>query len=349
MVLVFHFFTLSNNLWTNFQNDYWYRLLYEIAYTGRYGVSLFFVLSGFLLTGILLKEASEKDKINPLNFLFRRILRIWPLYFLIVVFGFLIFPHLPYGIETKHSLLNFSTFLSNIDEIWYGSNDPLNFLTVTWSISIEEQFYLLLIALLFLLPFLRKGKHFAIYFLGLIVASLIFRFLYYGDPRIMYYHSISNVSGLAVGGLCAILIRKESFVQYFKNINRWLTLGIYGVGLSIIFLSPTVFSRTFATIQQLVIDLFFAFLILEQVYSNQSFWKADKLPYFFSLGKYTYGIYMFHCIFIYYLNIYFTDGRGSIFNFVFYGLLLIALTFATSYLSMRFFEGPILKLRGRFK
>src|SRR4051812_27122652 len=90
LVLVNHIeqykFTLGLNSYWNFGT---------INYLGDKGVSIFFVLSGFLITFLLLKEREQLNTINIKYFYLRRILRIWPLYFIILIFSFFVFPQIP--------------------------------------------------------------------------------------------------------------------------------------------------------------------------------------------------------------------------------------------------------------
>lgn len=125
----------------------WYQLIKVRMFSdGDIGVSFFFVLSGFLISYILLKEQERNGTINIKSFYMRRILRIWPLYYLIVVFGFLIFPMLKtyFGQVPQESAdpLLCSTFLNNFDRIINGKPDAAA-LGGLWTIAIEEQFYLL--------------------------------------------------------------------------------------------------------------------------------------------------------------------------------------------------------------
>lgn len=350
-VLVFHVFTLEREIWGDFTSSSTFQLISKVASKGHHGVGLFFVLSGFLITHLLLKEIKENGSIQPFNFLMRRILRIWPLYFLIVIFGFFIFPHLPYGQETEHSLLNYSFFLSNFDEIWNGTNDSLNFLTVTWSISIEEQFYLSWIVLLFLFPFFRKGKYLASYFIAIVLSVILFRFFNYSNDRVMYYHTFACASDLAIGGLCAIGVQSYSIQKSIINLTKWQLLIIYLLGISSILGSTFIFKEELRSIERLVHASFFAFVILEQVYSQHSFWKADRIPGFFKGGEITYGIYMYHCVFIYYTSIYFHQHKltTSIFHFLLYTGLIFSTSYIFSIISMKYLEKPILRWRNRFR
>lgn len=102
---------------------------------GTIGVTIFFVLSGFLITYLLFKEHSSKTKINIRSFYFRRILRIWPLYFIVLLFGVFVYPG---HVDTTGIVLSVF-FLPNIAfmlEKLPGLIDPI------WSLGVEEQFYL---------------------------------------------------------------------------------------------------------------------------------------------------------------------------------------------------------------
>src|SRR5829696_2370093 len=102
-----------------------------------FGVSIFFAISGFLIT-FLLQNEKEVQPINIKNFYLRRILRIWPLYYLYLVIAVLTITILGYDLEIR-SLLLYVFFAANIP---YILNIPLKFLSHYWSIGVEEQFYL---------------------------------------------------------------------------------------------------------------------------------------------------------------------------------------------------------------
>ena len=114
---------------------------YRIGIVGAFGVPVFFLLSAFLITELLFREQERTGKIHIRSFYMRRILRIWPLYF-VMFFGLALLNHFVPGTGTDdpHAWLAFSGFAGN----WYitrhgwiaGSVDPL------WSISVEEQFYI---------------------------------------------------------------------------------------------------------------------------------------------------------------------------------------------------------------
>lgn len=102
---------------------------------GSIGVTIFFVLSGFLITYLLLQEHSSKGAVNIKSFYFRRILRIWPLYFVVLLFGIFIFPA---NIENVSIFLSVF-FLPNI-AFMLGKLPAL--IDPIWSLGVEEQFYL---------------------------------------------------------------------------------------------------------------------------------------------------------------------------------------------------------------
>ena len=124
---------------------------------GGYGVQLFFILSGYLITTLLLREEARYGRIALRAFWIRRILRIWPLYYLIVVIGFFVLPPLRASLHAhrtisrmlKIHLLAVPLFLGNWSMALI-TPDPVRRLSVLWSVCVEEQFYLivpLLIAL----------------------------------------------------------------------------------------------------------------------------------------------------------------------------------------------------------
>jgi peptidoglycan/LPS O-acetylase OafA/YrhL len=351
MVFVFHVFSLGKEIWGEFAQTNWFQALLKLTSKGHHGVGLFFTLSGFLITYLLLLEAQRKGSIRPFQFLMRRILRIWPLYYLILIFGFFIFPLLPFGQGTDHSLINYSFLLSNLDEIWHGATDPLNFLTITWSVSIEEQFYLTFIALLFLLPVFRKGNYFPAFFISIIAFSIVFRFIYFADERMMYYHTLANISDLAIGGLTALLVFKYNFGQLIRDLSRlWIAL-IYIFGISTLLFATKLFPDELRSIERLIQGAFFAFVVVEQAFCINSLFKMDRIPGFFKGGELTYGFYMYHCIYIYYWGIFFQNNgfTDHFWQFAIYFVVVLVCSYASAWLSMRYFEKPILRLKEKFR
>lgn len=327
------------------------QILTKIFSKGNYGVSLFFVLSGFLITYLLLHEAKVKKQIYVFGFFMRRLLRIWPLYFLIVGFGFLIYPHLAGGVHTTNSPVMYSLFLSNFEEILNGFRDPVNMLTITWSVSIEEQFYISWVLLMVLFPFMRKGKGFLPYFVLLIAVSLIFRWYLRNDFTALYYHTCTVMSDLAIGGLLAYVCFHYNIHERFQKIPRWFNLVVYPMGIAMIIGSRLIFQGDLIVLEKLVIGVFFAYIIFDQAFGKRSVLKVDKVPLLFQLGTISYGFYMYHIIVLHYLHVLIFEKylNDSALYFLLYLLLGFTLTYVLSYLSYHYFEKPILRLKRNFQ
>lgn len=345
-VLIFHAFSLRRENWGDFTESTLYKAFYKISDKGDLGVNFFFVLSGFLITYLLLWERKEKGKIEILKFLGRRTLRIWPLYFLIVIFGFFIFPHLPFGQSTSHEFINYLIFVPNIDEIINGGNDSLNFLTTPWSVGVEEQFYISWALIIGLLKF-TKNKTYLFFFLAIILGSLIFRWFSLGENRVLYYHSFSVMGDLAFGGIIGLLIFQKKLIGWVKSLNKLQIILIYLVGFSVCFLKGKIFVGHFEVAERIVLCAFFAFILLEQIFSDNSFFKADRFNWVKKGGKISFGIYLYHCIVIYYLHQLFQyfDVSNGVGGFVLFIVLTITLTYTMAYISYFTFEKWFLKFK----
>jgi peptidoglycan/LPS O-acetylase OafA/YrhL len=349
-VMLFHCFTLHRDIWGDFYNTQWFKAIGLVLNKGHLGVALFFVLSGFLITYLLLNELARNGSINLGHYFMRRILRVWPLYFVVTLFGFYIFPHLPYGVETVHELWRYLIFASNIDEIILGLKDNINFLTATWTISVEEQFYLSWGIFIALLRFRNKNT-FLWFFLSVIAGTIVFRLFHLNDERTLYFHTFSVISDLAFGGLIAWLVYYKKLSSFFEELPRWIILMAYLIGGALLLSEGKLLSGPAVSVARLIPETVFAFIILEQVYANHSFYKIDRIPGFFEAGKLTYGFYLFHCIYIWYWAHFFKDHQLTS-NFSYYGLYVVLVfvsTYATAWLSFRYFEQPFLRLKRFFR
>lgn len=264
---------------------------------GNLGVNFFFVLSGFLITYLLLTEKEGSGKINIRFFYIRRVLRIWPLYFFSVFFGFVLFPVLKqlFGQvpnETAAPVL-FLTFLSNFDMILHGIPDS-SVLGVLWSVAIEEQFYLLWPLILAFLPKRWYGYAFG----TIIVASLAFRFFFINDRLVLDVHTVSCISDMAVGGFGAFLMfSRGRAYRWVAGLHPGFLLLLYSVLTAVVlFRKQMVSVHYLIPFERLIISAVFLAVILEQCFSTRSLFKLGRLKLISWLGRYTYGLYCLHMI-----------------------------------------------------
>lgn len=349
-VFIFHAFSINREVWGEFYDSGIFPILRKLTSIGHYGVNLFFVLSGFLITYLLLEELKRNGKIQIWFFLTRRILRLWPLYFALILFGFFIFPHLPFGITTVHEFWRYALFLSNFDEIIHGANDSLNFLTATWSVSVEEQFY---VTWAFIIGFFRlKTKQaFQVFFISAILISILFRWYFASDERIMYYHTLAVISDMALGGLLATQIGDRLTTPSNQRLKEFQILAIYLLGIAFLYVSPKLLLGKLFVLERLISGSFFMFIIWEQLRCSHSFFKADRIPFFKQGGKITYGFYLYHSLLIYYFAHLFQqfNWNNSALYFMLYFVLLLLSNWFISILSYRYFEEPILRLKDKFR
>ncbi|HSN25881.1 MAG TPA: acyltransferase, partial [Kofleriaceae bacterium] len=187
-----------------------------VAEIGWIGVDLFFVISGFLIAGILLDTRDDPDALR--NFYARRVLRIFPLFYLLVGGMLLTFPMLGGGfehsayLEKSGSPLWYLFQLGNIPEGVLG-RDPPYWLAPVWSLAIEEQFYLSF-------PWLvravdrRRLAHVLVGFIALApVVRLLGLLLFPQLDRFQYAFTLCRVDTIAVGCLLAIIVRLPAVQQ----------------------------------------------------------------------------------------------------------------------------------------
>lgn len=190
----------------------------SIAHAGWCGVDLFFVLSGFLITGILLDSREQSHYFR--NFYARRTVRIFPLYYAIVFLCFIVLPYAGQVFDSPLVAKKLERFSATDDYQWwywaYLSNFAMaitgsfqhGVLGVTWSLAIEEQFYLVWPAVVYFCsrPALKRVC------VGLILLAIALRFflvfVHDTHPMVPYVLTPTRLDGLAVGALLAIAARE---------------------------------------------------------------------------------------------------------------------------------------------
>ena len=275
---------------------------------GWFGVDLFFVLSGFLITGILLDARSTPNYFR--NFYARRILRIFPLYYLVLTVTLVALPRLVSPEQLVHlgrlagDEAYYWTYLSNF-AIADAGQPRHRVLDVTWSLAIEEQFYLiwpLVIAYL-----LRR--HLLILGLVLLALSPITRVALsvWSDYTSfsIYVLTPCRLDGLAAGAIIAVLAREERGLDRFRGVARAivflllpLIVGIPVIEELLTGRSPTGigFGAVFTTAGYSLLALFFGAVLVLAVTADarstlSAFFRSRLLIVF---GKYSYGLYLVH-------------------------------------------------------
>ena len=148
--------------------------------------------------------------------------------------------------------------------------------TVSWSVSIEEQFYLIWPLLFSLIP--KRFYYFI--FTVIICSSLYFRFLHGNDSIVLYFHTFSVSMDLAIGGLAAYVFFYDAakMRSFFGQLNKKIIIGVYVVGFGwLLYGDHHLIGSTGYPFAHLLSVLFFAFVILEQNFANHSFFKFSNV------------------------------------------------------------------------
>ncbi|MFM2190419.1 MAG: hypothetical protein RL491_805 [Bacteroidota bacterium] len=324
-------------------------LYFNGTHGGRFGVIFFFVLSGFLITYLMFIEKSKTGRFKLGNFYVRRALRIWPLYFFSLIIGFVLYPMILENSGLAHdenaSLTWYSLFIANFDHIYHGF-PTANILGVHWSVCVEEQFYLL-----WPLVFIACGqsKHFPWVCVGLILSSEIFHALVSSKLHGGDYHFISCVRYLSLGGLLAWFAfhRRLKLEDMLARISKQKTRVIYVLCISILLLEIPI-SNIFPGYKKLfhVIPMFFfAFVIAEQNFGKNSFFKISSIPILSWLGKISYSVYLLHMVAINTIFLLFTNSSDFV---IAKAISAVLLTVLIAHLSYKYIESPFLKLKNKF-
>jgi peptidoglycan/LPS O-acetylase OafA/YrhL len=326
---------------------------------GANGVDLFFVLSGFLITGILYDSLPDPSFFR--KFYARRALRIFPLYYGVLA-AFAI-AALVFTLDFHRELLSLALYLQNSSLIATPIRDytgpsalPL---THFWSLAIEEQFYLAWPVTVFLLRTKRRLLFFcgaAVLFCPLLRFALLLHGVHYFT---IHANTVCRADSLLAGGALTLLLRSHLHDRVLRA-GSWL----FGAGLLSAALINAIFSFRLVSPNStgLLLILAIGYSVMAAISTGliALALRSSVISSFFSLqpmrwlGKYSYGAYVLHVILFVYLEepirnvirLHITPNKGV--GVVLTGLLIFILTITTAYLSYNFYEKPFLRLKRFF-
>ena len=320
-----------------------YNTSLDVLFSGNTGVQVFFTLSGFLISLILLREYKVKNSINLKNFYIRRFLRLLPplCILLLLVAGFMWVKLIP---RSSVGFIMAATYTYNFIPIKLYTGE----LGHTWSLAVEEQFYFLWPMVLLVFTSTKKRIYFiaAAIFLC-ITAACAWRNIFVVQSGVRY--ELGNLymvdrwllpafAPIMVGALAAIAAIE--FGTYWKKKlekQNWPLL-IFLLFYTLPLLLPTVIMPLKTLLQSLGIALLLLWIFFNQQSALCSFLEIKGLNY---LGKISYGIYIYQGFFLR------TGPEDSeiIAQLFPYNILL---TFLAAIVSYEFIEKPVLKLKSKF-
>jgi peptidoglycan/LPS O-acetylase OafA/YrhL len=314
-------------------------LIVAVAAGGAFGVDLFFVLSAFLITTLLIRERRECGHVDIKAFYIRRVLRIWPLYFaFLLVIAPLVRQLLPDDVMPAKYTLAFAALAGNWACVVWGY--PHSVASPLWSVSIEEQFYLTWPVVVS-----RWAERLVAVAIGLWIVSVISRFALVAvgavHPQI-WCNTVARFDPIACGAILAVVAdRRRIELSVYSRLALLLTgmavltaAGRYGdfVGARALMTFPAVTAACAA--------LFLA------TFGLSLSWQGRVVRGWGYLGRISYGLYIFHPMFIGLFGVTTAHEPAERLARVLGALVATTIAAAGSY---RFFEGPFLRLKDRFR
>lgn len=338
-VLIFHLPALSKNQGLPYFNAL------PIFNRGYEAVCMFFVLSGFLIIRIIYRN-KKQENFSIKKFYIRRVLRIFPLYFLVVVFGFLfyqfILPMLNIPFINNYDLIDgvllTTFFLPNVFAFKY---EPGGILEVLWSIGIEEQFYLIIAPILYVL----NRKYILI---TLLLITAMYFVIYHSSYMAILRTYFFVYFFLLFGGITAILEAHKKLEFLKKHIIFPILIFV----LTLLYFFTNVLSFSSVLFYNLFTSILFGLFIHTISFNHQNILVKNKLINY--LGKISYGIYLYHVIVLNIVVFVFVKLKPlNVFNdimiIIAVNILTLGLTILMAHISYKHYEKPFLKLKSKFR
>lgn len=330
---------ISHAYFSFFETSY---SLTRIFAHGEIGVHIFFVLSAFLITYLSLREYRNTRSFSVVHFFKKRILRIWPLYFLIIGLSYLW--HSMRGADQDWGCLTqylyfFGNFCAQVD-----APDIIGSTTIIplWSISVEQQFYtvfpLVLIGAIWLNRKMSKSSMYLLGWgtLGIVLAyALHFRYIFSQNWEYISYTTVASLPGFIFGIVLAYIMHKNSsIVEHVRSHKK-----VYAISALISFASAFAIKFSGAIgVSLYILPIIYSTLIYIILATGKE--QAEKKTVTQYLGQISYGLYVYHMfaiVFMQFLNLNVSPFIESFFAFL--------ITVILAHASFKYFESYFLRFK----
>jgi peptidoglycan/LPS O-acetylase OafA/YrhL len=322
-------------IWAHVSGEHALHLLNQ----GHLGVDFFFAISGFLVTTLLLRERRQSGRISLRNFYVRRTLRIFPLYYAVLalycVLVFFTLRGTPKAAEFWANLPAFLTYTSNWMPLWGRETDTSTTFYFAWSLATEEQFYLFWPPLLLLL--LKAPRAWAPAAFAVVLVALQGLAWHSGSTSAVAVVVASLAPAILFGVALAVLLDQR---HHFDAL--WPVLGhrLAAPLLAVVLVAAIQFQVDALVTRALMALLVASLCVREDTVLHPALrWRPAVL-----VGTVSYGIYLMHMLAANVVRKLLGHASGiDVF------LLTSVLVFIVAYISFRYFESPILRLKNRFQ
>lgn len=323
---------------------------------GWIGLDIFFVLSGFLITDILLNTLGKRGYLK--NFYVRRVLRVFPIYYVSLILFLIVLPRLPNLIDYFSYYVNNQVYLWTYLQNWLYVFDPpqgrgtLNHL---WSLAVEEQFYLLwpLIVLL-----IKKPGYLFVFISVLLFAVIGLRFWAWTShiEKLSYYnlYTFTRIDGICIGCMVAILQRINA--GFLAKYTSAIVFAFAGFNFLFFFFNrQNQFTFPYlAIVGYSTVAMLFGLLVYDMIHDRTKlFTRIFSNPVLKFFGKVSYGCYIIHwplyLILSPYVERWMTPYLKAPMQYFFSSFILTALAYFLGYLSFRYFESYFLRFKRKFE
>jgi peptidoglycan/LPS O-acetylase OafA/YrhL len=313
-------------------------------------IDTFFVYSSFLLTLLGIREYEKNGDFSFVNFFLRRTFRIWPLYYFLMLVCFVIVPFVAKQSNIDITLPPAQYYLFFVSNYYLGGQ--IFMLQFLWTLSVEEQFYLVWGIVL-----MKFQKYFKLVITVFVTVSIGFTIYSTLSHLPNFNNTLSYLFDFSAGALAAIALHKKSkVVAFFQNITKiqsYIFIIVIPIVISFSFFiiireARGIYQSLFQDVYRYFFVVYITLLIIEQLVNEKTILKLGKSKILVYTGKICYGMYCFHGV-VLTLGFYMIAKLPFMKYHLLNAFLLLGITYLVASLSYQYLEKPFLKLKDKLR